>query len=413
MKHVEQLLSVLVVLGTLCAANAAEEIQFRITGGDVDYEDVPVHITITLPSELRDSASAREVVLARDGSPGMFLRGQLVETVEGALELWFRLPRLEADSSHTWRPVFSARATREPAFAWQDSEGNWLDLLQDGWRLTRFMYAHDTSDAQRRFETYKPFLHVYDPDGRLLTNGPDGESEYVADQILYPHHRGIFIGWNRLRFKGKQYDLWHMSGVEQVHQEFVEQCAGHVLARTTALVHWNDDQGEPILAEKRTMTVYRVSQPTVLLLDFHTELIAVRGDVELDGDPEHAGMQYRAHSEVAAGGPDVKAEYLFHEDGIDPRQDSDLPWVAMSYGLDEERYCVQHMNHPDNPKGTIYSAYRDYGRFGAFFKGTVKEGQTMTLRYRIWIGRRITLRRDQCASRYAAFADPPQVEVLP
>ena len=132
---------------------------------------------------------------------------------------------------------------------------------------------------------------------------------------------------------------------------------------------------------------------------------AVRGDVELNGDPEHAGVQYRPHNDVAAGDADVKAKYLFHADGIDPREDKDLPWVAMSYGLGGKRYTVQHMNHPTNPKGTIYSAYRDYGRFGAFFVTTLKKDQTITLRYRFWISRGDIPSRETLAAQHATFVD--------
>jgi hypothetical protein len=299
-------------------------------------------------------------------------------------------------------------------FSWKDHQDQYLDLLFDGHKVTRYMYAHDTSSEQRTFETYKPFLHVYDASGNLLTNGPDGEHPYLRDKILYPHHRGIFIGWNRLTFEGKQYDLWHMPQAHMVHQKFLEQIAGPVLARSTALIYWNedkDDKGEPILVERRQTTVFRQSDPTVLLLDFHTELKAVRGDVFLNGDPEHAGFQYRPNDAVAKGGPEVKAKYLFHKDGIDPRKDRDLPWVAMSYGLDSGRYSVEHMNHPDNPKSTLYSAYRDYGRFGAFFTKELDAGQTLTLNYRVWVGRGELPERRDMENKHTVFIEATSVEV--
>jgi hypothetical protein len=229
-------------------------------------------------------------------------------------------------------------------FSWQDTDGEHLDLLFDGKKVTRYMYAYDTSTEQRTFETYKPFHHVYDAEGNLLTNGPDGSSAYPRKGIRYPHHRGILIGWNKLMFEGRRYDLWHMKEVHQVHQKFPELSAGPDMAQSTALIHWNALDGKPMLVEHRRTIVYRQSDLNVIVLDFQTELRAVRGDVLLDGDPEHAGMQYRAHNGVAAGGKDDKATYLFHADGIDPKKDYDLPWVAMSYGLDSGRYVVQHMN---------------------------------------------------------------------
>lgn len=289
------------------------------------------------------------------------------------------------------------------AFSWNDKQGEYLDLLFNGRKVMRYMYAYDTSTEQRTFETYKPFHHVYDGQGHRLTNGPDGANPYPKKGILYPHHRGIFIGWNRLTFEGRRYDLWHMREVHQVHQKFLELEAGPYMARSTALIHWNGKDGKPMLVEHRTITVYHRSNPTVVLLDFHTELKAVRGDVFLDGDPEHAGMQYRPHNDVAAGGKEVKTKYLFHADGIDPRKNRDLPWVAMSYGLDRDRYIVQHINHPDNPKPTIYSAYRDYGRFGAFFKKEIPDGETLTLRYRIIISKGDMPDRQTLADKYAAY----------
>ena len=299
---------------------------------------------------------------------------------------------------------------RADEFSWKDTEGKYLDLLFGGRKVTRYMYAYDTSGPQRLFETYKPLHHVFDTSGSLLTNGPDGENPYEKAKIKYPHHRGIFIGWNRLTFEGKQYDLWHMSGVAQVHQKFLELSAGPTEASSTALIHWNDKEGEPIIAEMRRTTVYRQSEPTILLMDFETRLTAVRGDVFLNGDPEHAGFQYRAHNDVDTGGAEAKAKYLFHEDGIDPRKDDDLPWVAMSYSLDGRPCSVQHMNHPDNPKSTVYSAYRDYGRFGAFFKETIKAGRTLKLRYRIWVGQGKMPEREELAKRYSTFVDSSKVE---
>ncbi len=279
-----------------------------------------------------------------------------------------------------------------------------LDVLLDGTPLLRYMIDFDPSTPQRRFETYKPFLHVYDGDQRL-TNGPDGESEYLADKILYPHHRGLFIGWNRLRCDGKRYDLWHMPNVSQVHQRFDEKTVEPGTARFVSLVHWNDPDGEPILVERRIITARPLQAPALVCLDFVSELKAVQGDVELDGDPEHAGIQYRAHNDVAAGGEDVKARYLFHEEGIDPRKDQDLPWVAVTYGLGGNDCTVAHMNHPDNPKGTVHSAYRDYARFGAFPQATVSKGETLTLRYRLWITRGQTPPRETLASLYKEFAN--------
>ena len=70
------------------------------------------------------------------------------------------------------------------------------------------------------------------------------------------------------------------------------------------------------------------------------------------------------------------------------------------------------MDHPGNPGPTVYSAYRDYGWFGAFFKHKIDACETLTLRYRIWIGEGKMRARRELANKYTAFVQGPKVEVL-
>ena len=417
-KFVGAVLVIGVVFG-LAGTSEAQEIRLRVSGAKVDCAYVPVCVEIELPERLANVPPEEiRVGLMQPGNlfANVTIPGQIVMD-RGKAQLWWILPEAKANKTSTWIVALSDRRQqasiiRWKDFSWKDKEGDYLDLLFDGRKVTRYMYAYDTSSPQRTFETYKPLHHVFDALGKnLLTNGPDGEHPYTK-AIKYPHHRGIFIGWNRLEFGGKRFDLWHMSGVAQVHQKFLEMAAGPVLARSSSLINWNDKGGEAMIAERRQVTVFGQSEPTILLLEFQSELKAVRGDVFLNGDPEHAGMQYRAHNDVATGGKDVKATYLFHGDGIDPKKDRDLPWAAMSCGLNGRRYSVQHMNHPDNPKQTLYSAYRDYGRFGAFFKKKIGAGDTLTLRYRILVVEGEMPKRGELAKKYSEFVDGPKVEVL-
>jgi hypothetical protein len=258
-------------------------------------------------------------------------------------------------------------------FTFNDEPGECLDLLLDGRLVARYMYAHDTSTPAKRLETYKPYLHVFDAEGKApITKGPGGQ---------FTHHRGIFIGWNKIGFQGKSYDRWHMGGGEIVHQKFLDQKAGPEQAAFTSLTHWNDNAGEPIVAEQRTMTLRRAPAPWRAMIDFTTILTAPRGDVMLDGDPEHAGVQYRPANEVVG----KETVYVFPKEGAKPTTDFDYPWVGETYTLDGKCYSVLDLNHPDNPKDTKFSAYRDYGRFGAFFKHEIKSGQSLTLKYRFLI----------------------------
>ncbi len=258
-------------------------------------------------------------------------------------------------------------------FAIENKEGKYITVTFNGKNVARYMYEHDTSTKEKLHETYKPYLHIFDAAGKkTITKGPGG---------LYTHHRGIFIGWNRIQFKGRRYDRWHMKGGEIVHQSFEKLEADPGGATIISITAWNDNEGNPILKERRTMEFGCGPEAVRLQVDFTSKLTASYGMITLNGDPEHAGVQYRPGNEVVK----KETKYFFPKEGADPRKDLDYPWVGESYTIFGKRYSVVHLNHPQNPKKTKYSAYRDYGRFGAFFEKEIPEGESLTVAYRFLI----------------------------
>ena len=102
-------------------------------------------------------------------------------------------------------PGAAARAAAGAAdfaggFEWVDRAGEGTaDLMYDGKPVLRYMYAFDRSTPQRTTETFKVFHHLFGPGTEdLITNG--------AGAGLYPHHRGLFVGWRRTRFEGGEID---------------------------------------------------------------------------------------------------------------------------------------------------------------------------------------------------------------
>ncbi len=282
-----------------------------------------------------------------------------------------------------------AVADNEAVFAFDEQPGQHLDIRYGDRVVARYMTAFD---PQRWDETARPYLHVMDATGKQpITKGPGG---------LFPHHRGIFIGYSRLRVGDRTYNLWGMGGGAQVHQEFSDRHADADQARFTSLVQWQTKDGQPLLEERRTFVFNAVSSPELVDVEVLSELTALAAPVTLDGDPEHAGVQYRAADEL-----DTDAtRYVFPAEDNDPRTDPDLAWSAMQYVLDVQTYGVVQMNHPSNPQQTIWSAYRDYGRFGAFPTAEIAEGQTLPLRYRFWITAGPLPEREQIQVRVEDYA---------
>ena len=402
------------------AAGEATTIELTVKVPADAGRHVPVCATIELPKAL--AKTAPEAIGATLTPPGdaKAVPGQVVRDGD-RVQLWWILPQAKAGVSR-WTATLPARPYRgKDVFAFTEVPGKCLDLRFAGRLVTRHMIAFDTSTKAKAFETYKPYTHVFDAAGKdVITKDAHGHD---------PHHRGIYIGWGKTTCAGKRYNFWSMgSGQAQVHKEFLSRTAGPVLARWVARVDWQDAAGKAIVSERREMTCFRQPASMIALIEFRSELKAVASDVTLDANPEHGGFQYRAHNDVAVqvgatGGKqtadtakaDLKTRYAFHRDGIATggqrlNDNKDLPWAAQSYALRGKRYCVQHMNHPSNPRPTVYSAYRPYGRFGAFFKTAIPAGKTLSLRYRLGIAESEMLPRSQMALRHAGFVTPPTAE---
>jgi hypothetical protein len=280
-------------------------------------------------------------------------------------------------------------------FSVKETTGKHIDVLDsDGKTVARVMTDGDVSTDELRHNNYKVYTHVFDQEGKEpITKGAGGQ---------FTHHRGIFLGWSKTKFDGKGIDSWHMKGCVQAYQKIVAQETSKDSAKLNVLIHWQTDDGKVFIEEQRTQMFTKIKgdEGTYLQVDVHSELTAPIADVELNGDPEHAGCQFRPSQAVAKN---KSAKYLFHAEGINPKKVKDLPWVAESFQIGDKKYFAQHISAPSIPKGNTYSAYRDYGRFGAYFVATVKKGKTLKLDYRINVGEGELPAREAFAKRYDSF----------
>lgn len=279
-------------------------------------------------------------------------------------------------------------------FSFSDSQGKRLEILENGKPIARYVYeAIDDSTPERREETFKPFCHVFRPGSNelLLTKGPGGK---------FTHHRGIFYGFSKVSYTGedgkvrKGIDTWHCRQAHQIHREFLEQNADAESASFVARIDWIDNEGAVFASEDRKMSFFRTEGD--LVVDFESTLAPAVPEVKLDGDPQHAGFQFRAHNDVhdltkaktvytrPETGAAKPGETINWADKTDNERTRDLPWKGMTFELDGATYSVAYLDSPGNPKPARYSE-RDYGRFGSYFATTVKKNEPLTVRYRLHI----------------------------
>lgn len=298
-------------------------------------------------------------------------------------------------------------------FHWADRlEAGQTDLLLGDKPVLRYMaMPYDTSGKEKTDLTYKVFHHVFAPDGKtLITKGAGG---------TFPHHRGLYVAWNKTSYEGKTDDFWHCTkGARQQHVKFISQTGDEKHGAATSEIHWNDADGKPVIIETRSIDVSRSSEGTTgWQINWRTSLASQRGEIKLDGDRQHAGFQFRAPQVIA----DKNSARFMRPDGFpqqpeavqvgdagDPPAHSNIPWVAMTYEVDGQRFTVAYFEDPSVPKPSLFSE-RPYGRFGAFWKTTLTPEKPLQLRYRLVITTGESPSRDTIQKWFDAFVEEIKV----
>ncbi|MFO0912152.1 MAG: DUF6807 family protein [Pirellulales bacterium] len=387
---------------------------------------VPVRVLVAVPAEVSrvkrgewvEGAAAGARLPVQLTAPGLVSESRIAELpalTDGQVwrEAHFLLDAAELQGRWTGKFTIAASGdgakADEPGFAWTEKADRWIELSDRGRPVWRYMFEPlDESTPERRAETYKVYHHVYDPTGqRLVTKGPGG---------LYPHHRGLFYGFNKISYNGREADVWHCHhGEKQAHRTVVASEAGPILGRHLVNVGWYGQDGAPFAEELRELTAYHVDGG--LLLEFASKLTPLVPEVKLAGDPQHAGFQFRASQEV----PDktAKLTYYVRPDGVgkpgefrnwpENPDHVDLPWLALSFVLGDQRYTCCYLDSPQNPKPARYSE-RDYGRFGSYFEYTLTKEKPLLVNYRVWL-QEGELQPQQVAARREAFVAGPVVKV--
>jgi len=416
--HLRTILAAFAIGCLLAAAAMAAEttLKLSVKAGGHDRANTPITVLVDVPDD------AKTVTMT--GPDGKEFPGQLTapgllnDSAKGKRELHFVLPSLGKGESVDLTATTSTEPLTGRQFAWKDTPGEYAELSctkchEEDRPVLRYMYAaYDNSDAQRRHDTYKVFHHLYSPGGeQIVTKGPGGK---------YTHHRGIFYGFSRTGYEGKngptKVDTWHCSGDTHLsHAGFLAEEAGKVLGRHLVAVDWCGSD-RAFAKEMRELTAYKVNGGQ--MIQFNSRLISTGGKVTVDGDPQHAGFQFRASQKVAEG--DQKLTYYLRTDGKGAPGETrnwgrgndecaNRPWNAMSFVIDEKRYTAVYIDNPNNPKEARYSE-RSYGRFGSYFVAEFDEENCLEVSYRLWLqDGEMTV--EEASALCADFVDPPEVVV--
>jgi hypothetical protein len=400
----------------MASAHAAP-VALTITGGAADESLVVVR----LPLPVGIPAGTNVVKL----STGAMLPAQITgpaQTDDPSVKqyLVFVVPKLKAGETITATPGTVNYFVAPPQFAFIEKKGEPTELVYGGVNEKRkvLQYFNLPHDPKDHYYTFKPFHNVYDPaTGKLLLTN---SSAKTAKDGLYPHHRGLFFGFNKITYGDKQTaDIWHgTDGVFSQHDKTLSTEAGEVIGRQRSAISWHGKDGKPFATEEREVTVY--AAPGGTMIDWSTVLSTSLDKVRLEGDPQHAGFHFRAAQEAAKNGkentyylrPDGKGKIgdtrNWDPKGKDPRT-LNLPWNACSFLIGGKRYTVLRIDHPDNPKDSRGSE-RDYGRFGDYFEYDLTPGHPLKLKYRVWV-QEGEMTVEECSALAAGFVVGPTIKV--
>ena len=299
-------------------------------------------------------------------------------------------------------------AKAEAKFSFSLSGTDHEDLLLGSERKI-WRYMMTPHDPARDEETYKVYHHLFDFAGEApITKGPGGK---------YTHHRGLYVGWNKTTAGGKTTDFWHMKplGNVQRHAGFIESesLAGAVMARRAALVDWVTPEGKTVIQDVRTFSTYNQGKGRTTI-DVDLKIESRAGDIRLDGDAQHAGLQFRAAQEVA----DNEKETVYVLPAGAARDKDDLakaPWATAIFKVGGHRYAVMYMTHPSNRhRDSAVISARLYARFGEFFPTDLKAGEPLLMKYRIAVFDADALGEftpARCQAIYEDYVKPVKVEV--
>lgn len=241
--------------------------------------------------------------------------------------------------------------------------------IKDGDRLVaQFVYGEGQ---------IKPYLHVFGDEGDCLT-------EWSAKQS-FPHHRGIYIGWNKISSDLGNFDLWHFNNGGKMNVVKLDKLEGGKDSGTiVATIDWRagkkDASGDDLLlTETRTLVVSRPDGKRTQV-DAKFTLHAAR-ELTLGGDLQHAGIHFRGSEKIQ--GHDKEVAYLWEPDLPGPGgkvSSKEAKWIRLVFPLNSSWYAASEFTAPGNPVEEI--SWRSYGRFGFFFKRELKKNETLALNYR-------------------------------
>ena len=382
---------------TACAAG-----KLVVDAGDHDRARVPM--SAALP------AGASAAKMSADG------KDLPCQVADG--KLWWILDELPAGASRTYSVEVGAKPSAD-AVADAVALARLSDRISitiDGKPFTSYVFApgrHGTHLLRRPY-----FFPVYGPGQATMTRPFPMVHENLPPNVNtdHPHHTSIYVAHGAVN----GVDNWMINADAGfiIHKGFDRVAGGAVMGTFRQTLDWTDAAKKPVMAETRTVRVYRLPD-THRMLDLEITLRAAYGKVLL-GDTKEGGLcSVRMRPEFRAkGGNDGRLVNARGQTG-DAAWGKRAAWVDCSGLVDGRRLGLAIFDGPGNLRHPTTWHARTYGLLTAnpfglshFTRGkergdcTLEAGSERTWRYRVYFHE-----GDEAAAKVAArftdYAHPP------
>jgi hypothetical protein len=364
---------------------------------------VPVEVDVTQPLAGAGGAGGwqLEPLTPAGAKP---LAAQIVKS-DGRVLLCFIVPPAAGKQAVPLRFTLARTKRGEPAaFTIEDAGGGPLRIAENGRPVLVYNRAMMLKEGVAEKYRRACYVHpLHDLDGVVLTD------DFPKDHF---HHRGLFWAWPRVKPAGesKDCDIWACAGGGQRFQSVLGKETGPVCARLGLSSAWFVG-GRKVVDEAVWLTVFRAGD-TGRAMDVDLRLKAVDQPVVI------GGREKKGYGGFTLRFAPRQEQVLWTKDGKLPKDaDHDrYPWADYSakFGGTDRVSGAAIFDHAQNAGFPNTWCLRNYGILSPTYPGEgtheLTPGQALRLRYRVWIHRG-DAQAGKAAGAYAAFAQPPRVEV--
>ena len=299
-----------------------------------------------------------------------------------------------------WTALSAARAAARSPFSFSDDPAkNTLTILDGSRGVLTFCYGDQLKPDVDPKQVRSGYIHpLFGLDGEVLTD------DSPADHL---HHHGLFWTWPIIRTRGVKTGTWEPA-TPPLRQHFVRWTEKDVRDGQAALgieSVWKLDEKE-IVARERVRLVVHPAFELGRFIDVALTIEPVGGSIEFQGSQDagkgYGGLCFR-------GAPQFKGAALMTDKG--PQREDAVNTAFKWADVSLPKGGITVFVPPDHPGYPIPWLVRNSyaGILNPSWPGlksaVVEEGQSVTLRYRIYIhcGDAAAAR---VAENYAAYISP-------